>query len=206
MIVVLFFLNISFMDNLTVVAVIFLCLFCLYLYFENKKLNSIIKELRNEDKKNYSKNIIKEDIVKMEDISNNIVEEKMVNVCDNNINNGVKEDNNVIEVKKEKSILKDSDKEVRFDIKDYVRKDKVVNRKLDSSDMNSEYLQEVSRELKSNMAPQTIKLTDYEQEQEDNAIISYKELLNVNKNNNVVEDGTLEFIEELKKFRNNLRR
>ena len=191
------------MDNLTVVAVIFLCLFCLYLYFENKKLNNTINELRNEDKKNYSKNIIKEDIVKMEDISNNIVEEKMVNVRDNNINSNIKEEKNK---KNENSVCKDSDKEVRFDVEDYVRKDKVVNRKLDSSDMNSEYLQEVSRELESNMVPQTIKLTDYEQEQEDNAIISYKELLNVNKNNNVVEDGTLEFIEELKKFRNNLRK
>ena len=70
--------------------------------------------------------------------------------------------------------------------------------------MNKDYLLNVSKELESSMEPQTIQLTAYEQEQEDNAIISYKELLNVNKNEKIVNDGTVEFIEELKKFRNNL--
>ena len=201
------FLSITFIDSLTVVSVIFLCLFCVYLYYNNKKLNKIIEEFKIRDKNRYEENVLKEDIVDIKEIScdvdNNKVEEIVdkieVNKNGNSCDNTEKNDDDII--KKDISYVDNN----KFDIEDFIKKDKYIIRKLGSSDMNSEYLQEVSRELESSMAPQTIKLTDYEQEQEDNAIISYKELLDVNKKDNIVNDGTVEFIEELKKFRNNLR-
>ena len=60
--------------------------------------------------------------------------------------------------------------------------------------MNKDYLLNVSKELESSMEPQTIQLTAYEQEQEDNAIISYEELVNkmnmskINYDNNYVHE------------------
>ena len=221
------------MDNLTALAVVFLCVFCLYLYYNNKKLNQIIDDLRSRDKEQYEKKVLKEDVVDIEDISHDIkdidktidkdnkkvvvnkdskivnrgiedkviVKKSIVNNEDNNSNKMVKKFNN------DKNNVVRSDNNIKFDVEEFIKKDKYINRKLDSSDMNSEYLQEISRELENNMVPQTIKLTDYEQEQEDNAIISYKELLNVNnKKEETINDETVEFIEELKKFRNNLDR
>lgn len=55
------------------------------------------------------------------------------------------------------------------------------------------------------LKPQTIELTDYEKDQEENAIISYQELLNVKDKINILnDDETVDFIEELKKLRNSL--
>lgn len=220
------------MDNLTAIAVIFLCIFCLYLYYNNKKLNQIIDDLRLRDKERYEKKVHKEDVVDIKDISHDIKdidktinknnkevvmdkESKLVNKDNEDkviVKKGIvnREDNNIKVVKKidndKKNIVR-SDDNIKFDIEDFIKKDKYINRKLDSSDMNSEYLKMISREIENNMVPQTIELTDYEQEQEDNAIISYKELLSVNnKNEEVINDETVEFIEELKKFRNNLGR
>lgn len=244
MIFVLSFISITYMDNLTAIAVIFLCLFCIFLYYENKKLNQIIEDLRSRDKDRYEENIRKEDIVAIDDISH-VIKDNHETINKNN-EEVVSNKSNTVEIKREnreveKEIVnnnarkisnvdivdknnnkreevasvkvvsdkKNSDDNVsnKFYVEDFIMKDKYVNRKLDSSDMNSEYLQEVSRELESNVVPQTIKLTDYEQEQEDNAIISYKELLDVNnKQEETINDGTVEFIEELKKFRNNLRK
>lgn len=70
----------------------------------------------------------------------------------------------------------------------------------------NDYLKDISNAIAEEMRPQTIELTDYEKDQEENAIISYKELLNASKASNNVdsEEETLEFIEELKKLRNSL--
>lgn len=219
MIFVLSFLSITFMDWLTVISVIFLCIFCIYLYYNNRKLNQIIDELRSRDKYEYEKNVLKEDIVDIEDISY-----KMDNIdigvrnCKASYNDNIEEKKNVAvdidNIKVKKSKLQNDDVKNnmsisdnnKFVIEDFIMKDKYISRKLDNSDMNSEYLSEISKEIESNMVPQTIKLTDYEQQQEDNAIISYKELLNINNRDEVINDDTVEFIEELKKFRNNLGR
>ncbi len=203
------------MDSLTVISIIFLCLFCLFLYYDNKRLNKIIDDLKYQNKDDYGNEYFKEDIVSIDDISKDIKEEEVIknisieekdNMILNNIDkkNSVNKENNkeVLDV----NSIDLNDKHITFNIDDFIKKEKIGSRKLDNSGMNREYLQEISRELESNVAPQTIKLTDYEQEQEDNAIISYKELLSANnKNQDNINDGTVEFIEELKKFRNNLR-
>ena len=232
MIFVLSFLSLTFMDNLTAIAVIFICLFCLYLYYDNKKLNKIIDELKLKNKNEYEKNVFKEDIISIDNISKDIKEiemkkaiaeekkEDIVLVESKKKDEGIDEkfnkdniNNNMVEVVKTKNSKKKStinsnnikSEQIKFNIDDFIKKDNIY-RKLDSSNMNRDYLTEVSRELSNNMEPQTIELTAYEQEQEDNAIISYKELLDANKKEEVINDGTVEFIEELKKFRNNLRK
>ena len=72
---------------------------------------------------------------------------------------------------------------------------------------NVEYLKEISNKMADELKPQTIELTDYEKMQEENAIISYKELLTLKDKLMMLddEDETVNFIEELKKLRNSLK-
>ena len=68
---------------------------------------------------------------------------------------------------------------------------------------SKEKLSKMEEELK----PQTIELTDYEKKQEEEAIISYQELLQTNKDrlyNITDEEETVDFIKELKSFRSSL--
>ena len=94
-----------------------------------------------------------------------------------------------------------------FNINDFVKKDKNKSGE-DSSNKRRDsfsYLQEVSQEL-ANATSNTIELTDYEKREEDNAIISYQELLKVKDKIKVIDDdnGDVDFLEELKSFRNSL--
>ena len=67
-------------------------------------------------------------------------------------------------------------------------------------------MEAVSKELEQQLGPQTIELTDYEKEQEENAIISYKEFLKVKDElyeiNNAKENE--EFLQDLRAFRKRL--
>ena len=86
---------------------------------------------------------------------------------------------------------------VSFNIDEFVKRDKST----------SDYLENISNAISEEIKPQTIELTGYEKEQEENAIISYKELLKASKSSNSVnvsQEDTSEFIEELKKLRNSL--
>lgn len=66
-------------------------------------------------------------------------------------------------------------------------------------------LEIISNKIENKIKQEPIKLTDYEQQQEDNAIISYQELKQRNKLYRIDENDTPEiFIENLKEFRNNL--
>lgn len=74
-----------------------------------------------------------------------------------------------------------------------------------NTNSNIGYLSDVSQKLAKEMTPSTIELTEYEQEQEDNAIISYKELLRAHeKSSDDMYDEDFDFIEELKEFRDSL--
>ena len=81
---------------------------------------------------------------------------------------------------------------------------KITNRKTNN---NIEYLQEISNKMADELKPQTIELTDYEKLQEENAIISYKELLTLKDKIMMLDDDdeTINFIEELKNLRNSLK-
>jgi len=73
-------------------------------------------------------------------------------------------------------------------------------------DKPKNFMEEVSEKLSREIKPQTIELTDYEQKQEDEAIISYQELLaNKDKTFNISDDEEDEdFISALKSFRESL--
>ena len=76
-----------------------------------------------------------------------------------------------------------------------------------SSNMsNQEFIEEISKRLSEEVEPQTIELTDYEKRQEEEAIISYKELLKLKDRLYKITDNEEidTFIDELKEFRTNL--
>ena len=68
---------------------------------------------------------------------------------------------------------------------------------------NINFVEEVSQKLEQELEPKTIELTDYEKKQEEEAIISYQELLTKkDKLYNITEEEETEnFIDELKNFR-----
>ncbi len=75
------------------------------------------------------------------------------------------------------------------------------------NDGNISFVDEVSKQLDEEIKPHNIELTDYEQKQEDEAIISYQELLQVkDKLYNITDDEEIDdFIDNLKDFRDNLK-
>ena len=103
-----------------------------------------------------------------------------------------------VEVKEEVVKKEESNNRVSFaDMKQtYVKKE----------DKPKNFMEEVSEKLSREIKPQTIELTDYEQKQEDEAIISYQELLaNKDKTFNISDDEEDEdFISALKSFRESL--
>ena len=102
------------------------------------------------------------------------------------------------------------------EVKEEVIKSEIKNNKISFADMKQTYvkkedkpknfMEEVSEKLSRELKPQTIELTDYEQKQEDEAIISYQELLaNKDKTFNISDDEEDEdFISALKSFRDSL--
>lgn len=68
---------------------------------------------------------------------------------------------------------------------------------------NQEFIENISKRMEEELQPQTIELTDYEKRQEEEAIISYQELLKVkDKLYKITDDEEIDtFIDELKEFR-----
>lgn len=71
-----------------------------------------------------------------------------------------------------------------------------------SNKVENEYLQELSTQLKEEIPPQTIELTGYEKIQEEQAIISYQELLSLKEKIKNQDKQDENFIETLKELRN----
>ena len=72
---------------------------------------------------------------------------------------------------------------------------------------NLSFAEEISKRMEEELKPETIELTDYEKKQEEEAIISYQELLSASKDKlyNITDDEeTVDFIKELKSFRSSL--
>lgn len=78
-------------------------------------------------------------------------------------------------------------------------------KKIDEVD-NQTFIEEISRRMEDELKPQTIELTDYEKKQEEEAIISYQELLKAkDRMYKITDDEEIDtFIDELKEFRTNL--
>lgn len=96
-------------------------------------------------------------------------------------------------------------KTTNLDLNDYIKQRKTPTKKTSTTKDNQIYLKEISKKMAKELQPQTIELTDYEKDQEENAIISYQELLDVKDKIKIIDDEeTVDFIEELKKLRNSL--
>lgn len=88
----------------------------------------------------------------------------------------------------------------------YVKENKThEEKKIDEVD-NKTFIEEISKRMEDELQPQTIELTDYEKKQEEEAIISYRELIKVkDRLYRINDDEEIEtFIDELKEFRTDL--
>lgn len=91
----------------------------------------------------------------------------------------------------------------------YVKKEtkpKKEEKKIDEMD-NQTFIEEISKRMEDELKPQTIELTDYEKKQEEEAIISYQELIKAkDRIYKITDDEEIDtFIDELKEFRTNLK-
>ena len=103
------------------------------------------------------------------------------------------------EIKEEIEEIKKEHVEPRkTEIKEEIKKEEVKE--------NIDFISQLSKKLSEARVPQTIDLTDYEKEQEQTAIISYKELMkNKDRLFQITEDEEdIDFLNELKSFRDSL--
>ena len=177
-----------------ILILIVLIPFCIYLYMTNKVLAKKVEILEKEKRDILERKIMntyEKDIRPIKNISTNI---KPISNPRYNINTNYN--------KEEKPVNQPIIKEDNFNTKNYYQ-DKNNKEK----EYKGNYLQELSKELNNKLEKEPIKLTAYEQREEDNAIISYQELKKQNKDKiiylNEADDVNI-FIENLKEFRNNL--
>ena len=181
--------------------------FCLYFYNEQKKLKQRITELEIETKTILERKILasKCDIVSINKLS---VEEKEQPKKETIIEQSkVQKENITNSIKYEKYKAKPI---YSYEIpNDYKINNKVESNNISTSIFNPsdfisnrtynnpikvnnnqsiDYLQELSNKLNEEITPKTIELTDYEKDQEEHAIISYKELLSFKNNINFIDD------------------
>ncbi len=197
-------------------AFLFLIVLSLNMYKKNKKLINVIEEL-----KKTLNDSVKSELDKKESVlekEENVTEEKKV------VNEEVKNNDQVnIEVFKSekmdkveegpytKNVLRQNT--ARYQTSPIsIKKDTNIEQKVEKvveeeKQENLTFAEEISRKMEQELKPQTIELTDYEKQQEEEAIISYQELLNSNKDrlyNITEEEETVDFINELKSFRSSL--
>lgn len=216
-------LSLSFFDNISIFLIIILICFSFVIILKNKKLREEINDLKEENNLVYKNNQkLAEDIRNMTNVtkidSNNVdkVLSKAEKKENKNVSSFVSDNKRNIDIKKNfysKNVIHDKPKvvspvtlecndDISFDANDFVKKNKSIKKEK----VHDNYLEKISHDIAQEIKPKTIKLTEYEQKQEDSAIISYKELLSIKDNISVYEndDETVDFIEELKNFRNSL--
>lgn len=197
-------------------AFLFLIVLSSNMYKKNKKLINVIEELKKTlndsvkselDKKESvlekEENVTEEKKVVNEEVKNNdqvnievFESEKMDKVEEGPYTKNVLRQNTARYQTSPISIKKDTNIEQKVE--------KVVE---EEKQENLTFAEEISRKMEQELKPQTIELTDYEKQQEEEAIISYQELLNSNKDrlyNITEEEETVDFINELKSFRSSL--
>ena len=162
---------------------------------EEEGINEILKDLPDNDTSitaPYTRNVLKNLSASGQTSPVNTVDVPKVKVT-----SYVKEEPKH-EVKLEQQKLDFEEKEIKKEIPKLEE---------NSSNMsNQEFIEEISKRLAEEVEPQTIELTDYEKRQEEEAIISYKELLKEkDRLYKITDDEEIDtFIDELKEFRTNL--
>ena len=211
------FLSISISNIILIILLIgVLILFCLYLYIDNKRLKEQLEELRKENKSLLEKKIknqVDVDAVSMEKIST----EK--NTHENNEKTNKKVNNEEQKISKEVPIYKEKNNNYsyynpndnftgnNFNLSELINRNDLTKLNAEKKVKEYDYLEEIQSRMNEELKPQTIELTDYEKKQEEQAVISYKELLRFKENNqyNDEKQETMKFIEELKSLRNSLK-
>ena len=204
--------------------------FCLYLYYDNKKLKDKVEKLELDIKEVLDKKLTpsKEDIIPIDSISKEVKEEQIITKKEQQIETNTKDTIIPSSYTNEKYTAKPTIEEY---IKPKIAKpteltltkttkplektqtiittsfeplDFIKREKLTITDIkkknNTSYLNEISKQLDSIASPQTINLTDYEKEQEEHAIISYQELLSLKEKSNNDKKEDEYFVEDLKEF------
>ena len=163
---------------------------------EEKVVESVIevKQERNPEKVDIDK---KDNISKKEEgpYSKNVLREMSTRYQTSPISIKKEENNDKVNIV---SISKEEEPKVKEEV--VVPKEKTRQEKLS-------FAEEISKKMEEELKPQTIELTDYEKQQEEEAIISYQELLQTNKDrlyNITDEEETVDFIKELKSFTSSL--
>ena len=197
-------------DLLLLWTLIFLSLFffilCICLIYKNRRLNKLLlsieeKNIVIEDVKEEPKEITKKDTkVEIEDID----KEELKGPYSKNILREIKDrqQTSPIDIKRDKvniDELNDYTREINFEKNNDYEDDYYDN----INKENVTFVEEISEKLEKELEPKTIELTDYEKKQEEEAIISYQELLSKKDKlyNITEEEETEEFIDELKNFR-----
>lgn len=166
---------------------------------EEEGINEILKDLPdNETSKNipYTKNVLKSLYTSGQTSPVNIGK-SAVDVPKVKVTSYVKEEPKQ-EVKIEQQSLVLEEKEHQEELPKIEENNSNVS--------NQDFIEEISKRLAENTTPQTIELTDYEKRQEEEAIISYQELLKAkDRLYKITDDEEIDtFIDELKEFRTNL--
>lgn len=94
----------------------------------------------------------------------------------------------------------------RTKVTNYTKKEELKKEENTNEIDNKTFIEEISKRMEDELKPQTIELTDYEKKQEEEAIISYQELLKAkDRVYKITDDEEIDsFIDELKEFRTNL--
>ena len=176
-----------------IVLFVFLIIFSIVLVRKNKALINRISELEEANRIDEDEPLV-DNYYQEEDISNI----KEVNSPNNN------------EIfQEEKTDIDGKEIYQKNVLNDIVKQTSPVSITTSSSDPENKkenYLESVSKSLEEHKETEPIELTNYEQQQEDDAIISYQELLgSQDKLYNITdEEEDSPFIEELKSFRKSL--
>lgn len=223
-------------DVIILVLVIFVFIFLLFLTFslmkKNKELRSELTKVNNY--KDGHESIVKEENIlsiplengtTINSLDDNLIEEKIDSKVEENIDE-ILEDLPEIEQTGpyKKNVLKElsargqtspvnigkSTVDIpKIKVTSYVKKEEPIEKnkveKIDEMD-NQTFIEEISKRMEDELKPQTIELTDYERKQEEEAIISYQELLKAkDRIYKISDDEEIDtFIDELKEFRTNL--
>lgn len=203
---------------LIVVLFFFLFFSLIAVLLKNQELRKIIIKLRTEEKKNKVENkasfnnnvrslsIKKEDYdkIKEEDLKENSFL----------LNNGHIDDGINDEVIEEKDDVKEDIKEQKLEPIEVIEEveEEVIKPKYEKEEIKEDsFVEEIKRQVDEEIDDGPIALTDFENSQEEDAIISYEELLRNAKMAETREnrydidiDDDNDFLKELKSFRSNL--
>ena len=203
---------------------------------KNKELRCELTKVNNDIKESLNDNAIRQDIdvikqdIKKEVIENNVIPVEEDVLLENlEVDELIKKEEDITEILEDlpeieetgpykKNVLREISargqtspvnigKEVvdvpKVQVTSYVKPE--VKEEMDVKN-NLSFVEEVSRKMEEEVKPQTIELTDYERQQEEEAIISYQELIKAkDRIYKITDDEEIDsFIDELKEFRDNL--